>query len=154
AVRSGAAVPDPTEPVAPAPAGPDVVPAGGLVEVLAQLPQLTQVWFAEPASTAPSSRTGPQAAGQEPPAAGKEKPPQSPPPLVGPREQAQQREPWYSAHEQATVISQRNAPFRSPYEGANSLPGGANAATTDTATLFYVARLWRDGPEVLFNPEI
>jgi high affinity Mn2+ porin len=154
AVRYGAAVPNPAEPVAPAPAGPDIVPAGGLVEALGQIPPLTLVWFAEPASAAPSSQAGPRATGQEPTAPGKEKAPETPPPLVGPLEQAQQREPWYSVHEQGTIISQSHPFFRSPYAGPNSLLSDPRAATTETATLFAAARLWRDGPEVVFNPEI
>jgi hypothetical protein len=61
--------------------------------------------------------------------------------------------PWYSVHEQGTVVTQVHPPFRSPYVRPNSLLPREPAATTETATLFAVARLWPGG-EVVFNPEI
>jgi high affinity Mn2+ porin len=63
------------------------------------------------------------------------------------------KEPWYSVHEQGTVVTQRHPPFRSPYVGTNSLVPDEGAATTETATLYAAARLWTGG-EVVFNPEI
>lgn len=63
-------------------------------------------------------------------------------------------EPWYSVHEQGTVVTQTHPPFRSPYVGPNSLlPKESAQATTETATLFLAARVWRGG-EVVFNPEV
>jgi high affinity Mn2+ porin len=62
--------------------------------------------------------------------------------------------PWYSVHEQATVVTQTYGPFRSPYVGPNSLlPRPAEQATTATATLFLAARVW-EGGEIVFNPEM
>src|SRR5262249_3822052 len=63
-------------------------------------------------------------------------------------------EPWYSVHEQGTIVTQKHPDFRSPYVGPNSLLPHEPSATTETATLFLDARLWREGPEVVFNPEI
>lgn len=61
---------------------------------------------------------------------------------------------WLSAHGQATVVSQGNWRFRSPYVGPRSLPPLATIDTTSTATLFLASRLpWRGG-EVVFNPEV
>jgi len=63
-------------------------------------------------------------------------------------------DPWYSVHEQGTVVTQTHPPFRSPYAGPNSLqPKETESATTETATLFLAARLWPGG-EVVFNPEV
>src|SRR5439155_4295797 len=62
-------------------------------------------------------------------------------------------EPWYSVHEQGTIVTQKHDHFRSPYEGPNSLRLAEPAATTETATLFLDARLWHGG-EIVFNPEI
>src|SRR6202011_746999 len=43
--------------------------------------------------------------------------------------------------------------IRSPYEGANSLPGGGQGRETWTADAFLGWRLW-DGGELYFNPEL
>lgn len=61
---------------------------------------------------------------------------------------------WLSVHGQATVVSQGNWRFRSPYFGQNSLRPNANIDSTSTATLFLASQLpWRGG-EVVFNPEV
>ncbi|HEY1376703.1 MAG TPA: carbohydrate porin, partial [Gemmataceae bacterium] len=60
---------------------------------------------------------------------------------------------WYSIHGQATVISQGNWKFRSPYIGPNSLLPILNYRTTNTDTLYLDTRLWR-GAELVFNPEV
>jgi high affinity Mn2+ porin len=60
---------------------------------------------------------------------------------------------WYSVHGQATVVSQGNWKFRSPYEGPNSFLPILSYRTTATATLYLDARLWRGG-EIVFNPEM
>ena len=62
-------------------------------------------------------------------------------------------EAWYSIHGQGTVVSQGNWKFRSPYTGPNSLLSILNYWTTETATLYLDARLWR-GADIVFNPEI
>ncbi|HTK78094.1 MAG TPA: hypothetical protein VL371_22700, partial [Gemmataceae bacterium] len=62
-------------------------------------------------------------------------------------------EAWYSVHGQGTVVSQGNWKFRSPYIGPNSLLPILNYRTTETATLYLDARIWR-GAEIVFNPEI
>ncbi len=59
----------------------------------------------------------------------------------------------FNAYGQATVITQWNGPFRSPYEGTNSFLSQRDTATSETSTLFLGARFWR-GCEVYFNPEI
>jgi high affinity Mn2+ porin len=63
------------------------------------------------------------------------------------------KEPWYSIHEQGTIVTQAHDIFRSPYIGPNSLLPDEPSATTETATLFLAARLWHGG-EMVFNPEI
>ena len=44
-------------------------------------------------------------------------------------------------------------PFRSPYAGPNSLPGGGQVRETWTTTAFLGVRLWQGG-EFYFNPEL
>jgi high affinity Mn2+ porin len=64
---------------------------------------------------------------------------------------------WYSAHEQATVVTQVHNVFPSPYIGANSLLPHEPAATSMTGTLYLAARLWeseRNDGQLIFNPEI
>jgi high affinity Mn2+ porin len=64
---------------------------------------------------------------------------------------------WYTAHEQATVISQVHGRFNSPYVGRNSLLPGGPASNSLTGTVFYGMRLWeseRHDTQLLFNPEI
>ena len=48
--------------------------------------------------------------------------------------------PWYSVNAQATVISQGNGPFRSPYVGPHSFLPAYELRTTATATLFFAAK--------------
>jgi high affinity Mn2+ porin len=71
----------------------------------------------------------------------------NPPPAETPTEE------WYSIHGQATVISQGNWKFRSPYFGPNSLLSILNYRTTNTDTLYLDSRLWH-GAEIVFNPEV
>jgi len=64
---------------------------------------------------------------------------------------------WYSAHEQATVVTQVHNVFPSPYIGRNSLVPNEAAANTMTGTVFFAARLWesaRNDSQLIFNPEI
>jgi high affinity Mn2+ porin len=74
------------------------------------------------------------------------------------KEQKEPEPSWYSAHAQATVVTQNHQRFfRSPYVGANSLLPNESAATSMTGTLFLDARLWECGcysGELVFNPEI
>ena len=60
---------------------------------------------------------------------------------------------WYSVHGQATVVSQGNWPFRSPYFGPNSLLPNLNYRTTETTTLFLAGRVLPHS-EIIFNPEV
>jgi high affinity Mn2+ porin len=72
-----------------------------------------------------------------------------------------EKDEWYSIHGQATVVSQGNWKFRSPYVGpattpyvgANSFLPLLNYRTTNTDTLFFDARPWTGG-EIVFNPEV
>jgi high affinity Mn2+ porin len=65
---------------------------------------------------------------------------------------------WYSAHAQATVVTQIHQHFfPSPYVGANSLLPSEPAATSITSTLFLATRLWQCGNstgDLIFDPEI
>jgi high affinity Mn2+ porin len=56
-------------------------------------------------------------------------------------------------HGQTTFLWQGYPAFRSPYEGAQSLPGGGQGRETWDATLFAGVRLW-PGAELWINPEI
>ncbi|HEV3262118.1 MAG TPA: carbohydrate porin [Gemmataceae bacterium] len=72
-------------------------------------------------------------------------------------DKAKNKEPWYSVHEQGTIVTQEHDHFRSPYVGPNSLLPVEPSATSETATLFLDARLWECGTssgELVFNPEI
>jgi high affinity Mn2+ porin len=60
---------------------------------------------------------------------------------------------WFSAHGQATVVTQAHSNFNPPYTGTNSLLPNEKMATSITATLFLDARLW-EGGELIFNPEV
>jgi high affinity Mn2+ porin len=60
---------------------------------------------------------------------------------------------WYTAHVQATSVSQGNFRFHSPYDGVNSLLATPSMRSTMTGTLFLGMKLWQ-GAEVYFNPEI
>jgi high affinity Mn2+ porin len=59
----------------------------------------------------------------------------------------------WNIHGQTTFIEQAYPSFRSPYAGANSLPGSGQGRETWTATAFIGWRLW-EGGEFYFNPEL
>ena len=59
----------------------------------------------------------------------------------------------FAAHGQATYVEQAHPAFRSPYEGTNSLTGGADAKQTFDTTLSIGVKLWK-GAEFWANPEI
>lgn len=59
----------------------------------------------------------------------------------------------WNVHGQTTLITQGYPSFRSPYQGANSLPGAGRVRETWTVGAFLGWRLW-DGGEFYFNPEI
>ncbi len=59
----------------------------------------------------------------------------------------------WNVHGQTTFIQQAYPQIRSPYAGANSLPGGGQGRETWTMDAFLGLRLW-DGGEVYFNPEL
>jgi high affinity Mn2+ porin len=59
----------------------------------------------------------------------------------------------WNVHAQTTFIPTAYPAIRSPYEGANSLPGGGQGRETLTATAFLGWRLWQGG-EFYFNPEL
>ncbi len=61
--------------------------------------------------------------------------------------------PDWNVHGQTTFLQQGYPRIRSPYEGANSLPGGGQGRETLTADAFLGWRLW-DGGELYFNPEL
>jgi high affinity Mn2+ porin len=64
---------------------------------------------------------------------------------------------WYSAHAQATVVTQVHNVFPAPYTGPNSLRPSEPAANTMTGTVFYAARLCeseRNDTQIIFNPEV
>jgi high affinity Mn2+ porin len=68
--------------------------------------------------------------------------------------QAADRAPRVGAiHAQATFVDQANAAFRSPYAGANSLPGQAEGRETSDVTLYIGVRPWQ-GAEIWVNPEM
>jgi high affinity Mn2+ porin len=75
----------------------------------------------------------------------------------GSKEEKEAGPAWYSAHAQATVVTQIHQHwFRSPYVGPNSLLPSEPAATSMTGTLFLDMRLWEDcgsSGELIFNPE-
>ena len=59
----------------------------------------------------------------------------------------------WNVHAQTTLLPQAFPRIRSPYEGANSLPGGGQGRETWTTTAFLGWRLWNGG-EFYFNPEL
>jgi len=59
----------------------------------------------------------------------------------------------FAVHGQATVVDQAYPSFRSPYQGTNSLSGGAQSKETVDLTLSTGVKLWR-GAEFWANPEI
>ena len=56
-------------------------------------------------------------------------------------------------HGQSTVLWQGYPPFRSPYQGPNSLPGIGEGRETWDATLYAGVRLWQ-GAELWIDPEL
>lgn len=61
--------------------------------------------------------------------------------------------PDWNIHAQTTLIPQGYPSFRSPYQGANSLPGTGRVRETWTVGAFLGWRLW-DGGEFYFGPEL
>lgn len=59
----------------------------------------------------------------------------------------------FAIHGQATFANQAYSAFRSPYEGTNSLSGGAQSKQTFDLTLSTGVKLWQ-GAEFWANPEI
>jgi high affinity Mn2+ porin len=59
----------------------------------------------------------------------------------------------FAVHGQATYVQQAYPAFRSPYEGPNSLTGGAQTKETFDTTLSVGVKLWK-GAEFWANPEI
>jgi high affinity Mn2+ porin len=59
----------------------------------------------------------------------------------------------FAVHGQATYVQQSYPAFRSPYEGTNSLSGGAQSKQTFDGTLSIGVKLWQ-GAEFWANPEI
>ncbi|MGO9598174.1 MAG: carbohydrate porin [Isosphaeraceae bacterium] len=63
---------------------------------------------------------------------------------------------WYSAHVQATVVTQVHNVFPSPYIGPKSLRPVEPGANTMTGTVFFAARIFesdRNDTQIIFNPE-
>ncbi|MCC6775679.1 MAG: carbohydrate porin [Hyphomicrobiales bacterium] len=69
------------------------------------------------------------------------------------RKSAAVEDDGWSIHGQTTFLPQAYPSFRSPYQGANSLPGKGQGRETWTTTAFVGRRLW-DGGEIYFNPEL
>jgi len=70
---------------------------------------------------------------------------------------AKQETGWYSAHEQATVVTQVHNVFPSPYIGPRSLLPSEPASNSMTGTVYLAARLWesvRNDGQIIFNPEV
>lgn len=59
----------------------------------------------------------------------------------------------FNVYGQATVVSQWHKSFPSPYQGRNSLLPIDELASTQTATIYLGARLWKNA-ELYFNPEV
>jgi len=59
----------------------------------------------------------------------------------------------FSVHGQATLVDQAHPAFRSPFDGTNSLSGGASSKETFDMTLSVGVKLWQ-GAEIWANPEI
>ena len=59
----------------------------------------------------------------------------------------------FAVHGQATFVDQAHPAFRSPFEGPNSLTGGASSRETFDLTLSVGVKLWQ-GAEFWANPEI
>jgi high affinity Mn2+ porin len=59
----------------------------------------------------------------------------------------------WNVHGQLTAIGQGYLPYRSPYEGPNSLSGARQGRNTGTLTAFVGFRPW-EGGEIYLNPEL
>lgn len=59
----------------------------------------------------------------------------------------------WSLHAQTTFVGQTHPPFRSPYQGAQSLTAAWQGRQTWTATAFIGRKLW-EGGELYINPEL
>jgi high affinity Mn2+ porin len=73
------------------------------------------------------------------------------------KKEEEPKESWYSAHAQATMVTQKHDIFHSPYVGPLSLVPSEPYATSVTGTLFLDARIWEyEGSfsELVFNPEM
>jgi high affinity Mn2+ porin len=77
-----------------------------------------------------------------------------PPAPVAEPTAAKPEEERFSAHFQATVITQHHGSFASPYAGRNSLQPEEPRRTSVTSTLFLGARLPWAGGELYFDPEV
>jgi high affinity Mn2+ porin len=69
----------------------------------------------------------------------------------------EEKQPWFSAHAQATTVTQTHDAFRSPYIGPRSLLPVERTPTSVTGTLFLDGRLWETegwSGELVFNPEM
>jgi high affinity Mn2+ porin len=120
-----------------------IVPVAPASPAVGEAPKGTKT-APPPKATKPSKaqdKAGPEEATEEP----------SVEPKV--KEEKKPREPWYSVHEQGTIVTQEHPSFRSPYIGPNSLLPFENAATSETATLYLDGKLWR-GADIVFDPEI
>jgi high affinity Mn2+ porin len=75
----------------------------------------------------------------------------------GERKEEELKDTWFSAHAQATTVTQTHDVFRSPYIGPRSLLPVERTPTSVTGTLFLDARLWETDSwsgELVFNPEV
>jgi len=123
-------------------------PVGGRDESPQELPPLTPARTFTPPPAPPDPKGGGNKAAKEA-AEGQ------------PREKDQEpddkakekKEPWYSVHEQGTIVTQVHDHFHALYTGPNSLLPVEPSATSETATLFLDTRLWH-GADLVFNPEI
>ena len=72
-------------------------------------------------------------------------------------EDKKDEETWFSAHAQATLVTQKHGEFTSPYIGPHSLIPAEPARTSMTGTVFLDMRVWQDGgnsTEMVFDPEV
>jgi len=68
-------------------------------------------------------------------------------------DKANKQPPWYSAHVQATIVTQKHNVFPSPYVGPQSLVPVEPSATSETSTVYLAARL-AESTELVFDPEV
>ena len=102
------------------------------------------------AGTAVATDRGPTPEqGNSPPPASNE----PPPPAAEPATSDQATPQAWAVHGQSTLVWQLQPAFRSPYQGAQSLPSPANGRETFDATIYAGLRPWK-GAEIWINPEI